>query len=258
MQCRWPLLSLVMLLAAAFISQWATAQTTPSGTQQIVHENWTFKDGAPEEPTAFAQTADGYLWVGSPAGLFRFDGVRFELFRSPFGDSLPSTSVSTLLAAKDGLWVGYEFGGFSFLKNGRVKNFAESTSSVTGFAQDEHGITWAGSNSGPSRSGLWRFDGSSWQRIGAEWNVPERAVAHVGFDRDGILWVLTGFSGPDAPTQLHFLAPGDRRFRKAADNLFVLGFTRDADGKVLTPVKKAVVMSSLPWRWKSRCRPIRS
>ena len=214
MQCRWPLLSLVMLLAAAFISQWATAQTTPSGTQQIVHENWTFKDGAPEEPTAFAQTADGYLWVGSPAGLFRFDGVRFELFRSPFGDSLPSTSVSTLLAAKDGLWVGYEFGGFSFLKNGRVKNFAESTSSVTGFAQDEHGIIWAASNTGPSRSGLWRFDGSSWQRIGAEWNVPERAVAHVGFDRDGILWVLTGFSGPDAPRNSTFSLRATGDFEK--------------------------------------------
>ncbi len=85
-----------------------------------------------------------------------------------------------------------------------------------------------------SGSGLWRFDGSSWQHIGAEWNVPDQPVAHVGFDRDGILWVLTGIRAPQTPTQLHFLAPGERRFRKVADNLFVLGFTRDADGNVLT------------------------
>jgi signal transduction histidine kinase/ligand-binding sensor domain-containing protein len=234
------LMLLPMVLAVAVNAECATAQISSPGSQQIVHETWTFKDGAPQRATAFAQTNDGYLWVGSEAGLFRFDGVRFELFRSPFGDSLPSTSVSRLLAAKDGLWVGYVFGGFSFLKNGRVKNFAENaTSTVTGFAQDEHGITWAGSNSGPSRSGLWRFDGSSWQRIGAEWNAPERPVAHLGFDRDGILWILTGFSGPEATTQLHFLAPDDRRFRKAADNLFVLGFTRDADGKVLTTREKS-------------------
>ena len=105
---------------------------------------------------------------------------------------------------------------------------------VTGFAQDNQGITWASSNTRASGGGLWRFDGSSWQRIGAEWKGPDRPVAHVGFDRDGILWVLTGTRGPQAPTQLHFLAPGERRFRKVADNLFVLGFTRDADGNVLT------------------------
>ena len=93
-----PLLSLVMALAAAFNSQWATAQAGPSESQRIVHESWTFKDGAPEGVTAFAQTADGYLWVGAPEGLFRFDGVRFELFRSPFGDPLHSTNVSASFA----------------------------------------------------------------------------------------------------------------------------------------------------------------
>ena len=234
MRCLSSLISLVSVLAAAVHSQWAPAQTVSSGTQQIVHESWTFKDGAPETPTALAQTADGYLWIGTPAGLFRFDGVRFELFRSPFGDRPHSTNVSALLAADDGLWVGYVFGGFSFLKNGRVRNFVEPTSSVTGFAADKHGIAWAGGASGATRSGLWRFDGSSWQLVGMEWNVPNQPVAQLGFDRDGILWVLMGLNGPEAPKQLYFLAPGHRQFRKAADNLFVLGFTRDADRNVLT------------------------
>jgi ligand-binding sensor domain-containing protein len=157
-------LSLVIVLIAACCLHRAIAQTDPSGGQQIVHESWTFKDGAPEQPAAFAQTADDYLWVGSPAGLFRFDGVRFELFRSPFGDSLRSTDISALLAADGGLWVGYVFGGFSFVKNGKVTNFDVSTSTVTGFAQDNQGITWASSNTRASGGGLWRFDGSSWQR----------------------------------------------------------------------------------------------
>ncbi|MGO9994108.1 MAG: histidine kinase [Steroidobacteraceae bacterium] len=224
----------MIVLIAALSCQSAAAQTAPSGGQQIVHESWTFKDGAPELPTAFAQTADGYLWVGAPAGLFQFDGVRFELFRSPFGDHLQSTNVSTLLAADDGLWVGYVFGGFSFLKNGRVENFVEATGTVTGFAVDTHGITWAGASSAAAQSGLWRFDGSSWQHIGAEWNAPEQPVAQIGFDREGILWVLIGVRAPEAPKQLYFLAPGYRRFRKAGDNLFVLSFTWDADNKVLT------------------------
>ena len=239
-----PAVSLIVIMLIAVLScQSAAAQTAPSEVQRLVHESWTFKEGAPE-PAAFAQTADGYLWVGSPAGLFRYDGVRFELFRSPFGDSLRSTNISALLAANDGLWVGYVFGGFSFLKNGKVTSFDVSTSTVTGFAKDKQGITWASSNASGSGGGLWRFDGSSWQHIGAEWNVPNRPVAHVGFDRDGILWVLTGYRGPEAPTQLHFLAPGDRRFRKVADDLFVLGFTRDADGNVLTTRERS--RSGLP------------
>ena len=89
---------------------------------RIIHQSWTFKDGAPESVETLAQTIDGYLWLGTPSGLFRFDGIRFELFRSPFGDQLPSTNVSALFApASGGLWIGYRFGGFSFLKNGKLQ-----------------------------------------------------------------------------------------------------------------------------------------
>ena len=57
---------LMMVLVAVANSLWATAQAAPSETQRVVHESWTFKDGAPELPTALAQTADGYLWVTLP------------------------------------------------------------------------------------------------------------------------------------------------------------------------------------------------
>ena len=29
---------------------------------------------------AIAQDADGFLWVGTRGGLYRFDGIRFEAF----------------------------------------------------------------------------------------------------------------------------------------------------------------------------------
>lgn len=141
---RSPLLSLVIVLIAAFSLHRAMAQTTPAAPW-IVQELWAFKDGAPESPTALAQTADGYLWVGASAGLFRFDGTRFELFRAASGEPLQSTFVSALSAADDGLWVGYWFGGFSLMKNGRVRNFVDATGTVTGLARDKQGVVWAGS-----------------------------------------------------------------------------------------------------------------
>jgi ligand-binding sensor domain-containing protein len=46
--------------------------------KQFYHTAWTAKDGAPTGIQSVAQTRDGYLWIASEAGLFRFDGVRFE------------------------------------------------------------------------------------------------------------------------------------------------------------------------------------
>jgi ligand-binding sensor domain-containing protein len=91
------------------------SQTQSAPNLQVGHDFWSFKEGAPEQVSALAQTADGFLWLGTPTGLFRFDGTRFEPFHSPFGDQLLSTNVFSLFAPPSGgLWIGYTFGGFSF------------------------------------------------------------------------------------------------------------------------------------------------
>ena len=42
---------------------------------QFEHRAWRSKDGAPSQIHALAQTTDGYLWIGSSQGLFRFYAV---------------------------------------------------------------------------------------------------------------------------------------------------------------------------------------
>ena len=82
-------------------------QTLRSTNLQVGHESWTFKDGAPPDVTCLAQTNDGFLWLCASNGLLRFDGTRFEPFRSPFGDRLLSTNVYSLFVPPSGgLWVG--------------------------------------------------------------------------------------------------------------------------------------------------------
>jgi signal transduction histidine kinase/ligand-binding sensor domain-containing protein len=218
-----------IVLIAAFAWEWAMAETVVR-EQRIIHQSWTFKDGAPDAVWALAQTADDYLWLGTAAGLYRFDGVRFELFRSPFGDQLLTNNIAWLFAPPTGgLWIGNVTGGVSFLKDGRITNFPEVPGTVYSFAQDRQGVVWAATD-----DGLWRFDGSTWQHIGAEWNAPQKSVSQVGFDREGILWVLTESRDFKVAKQLYFLPPGDRQFRKAGDNLFVQGLTLDAENRVLT------------------------
>jgi hypothetical protein len=58
---------------------------------------WSENEGAPSEISALAQTEDGYLWIGSARGLYRFDGVKFEEFNPQLGVELPSYSIYSLI-----------------------------------------------------------------------------------------------------------------------------------------------------------------
>ncbi len=172
------------MIVTCFWCQSSLGQAPVSGNVQVGHDSWTFKEGAPADVACLAQTNDGFLWLGGPNGLFRFDGTRFEPFTSPFGDRLLSTDLYSLFAPPSGgLWIGYTLGGFSFLDKGRVTNYVNETGSVYGFAQDRDGIVRAGAS-----TGLWRFDHSEWQHVGVEWNGPAGRVTQVGFDSEGILW----------------------------------------------------------------------
>ncbi|HWO38898.1 MAG TPA: hypothetical protein VNO32_59750, partial [Candidatus Acidoferrum sp.] len=229
----------VLMIVTCFRCPSTLGQRLASVNVQVGHDSWTFKDGAPADVTCLAQTNDGFLWLGGPNGLFRFDGTRFEPFGSPFGDRLLSTDLLSLFAPPSGgLWIGYTFGGFSFLDKGRVTNYAGEPGGVNGFAQNPDGIVWAATT-----SGLWRFDHSRWQRVGVEWNVPAGPVLSIGFDSERILWALMG--GFDTPNDLVYLTPGTSHFKKAGSNLSAKWFTWQPDRTVLTtPVIPGVSDSS--------------
>ena len=115
---------------------------------QFAHTAWGPKDGAPSPVTALAQTSDGYLWLGNPAGLYRFDGVVFEHYQPQSGDPFPGSSVTSLLALPNGdLWIGFWPGAITLLRNGNATNYSTRDGVpegvVWGFAQDREGTIWA-------------------------------------------------------------------------------------------------------------------
>jgi signal transduction histidine kinase len=218
---------LVFLMMVTFVYP-VSGQTLRSANLQVGQESWTATDGAPPDIEALAQTDDGFLWASAASGLFKFDGTRFEPFRSPFGDRLLSTRIYSMFASPSGgLWVGYTFGGFSFVDNGRVTNYAIESGSVHSFAQDRSGIVWAGTT-----TGLWRFDQSSWQPVARGWNVAAGVVRQVRFDSQGILWALVGTTG--APKDLIYLMPGSRQFKTARKNVSAEQFLWNSDQSVVT------------------------
>src|SRR5579859_6270406 len=60
--------------------------------------NWHMEEGLPDgEITAIAQTPDGYLWVGTPKGLARFDGTRFTVYLPGNTPEMKDQGVVSLL-----------------------------------------------------------------------------------------------------------------------------------------------------------------
>lgn len=240
------LLALSILICCSTVAQAGKTLTKSSigesstrNQPQVGYDSWGFKEGAPDQVSSLAQTNDGYLWLASPTGLFRFDGQRFERYHPPLGAELVSTNISALFAlSSGGLWIGYRFGGFSFLKNGRLTNYTGDTvktGTVRELKQDRDGIMWANTT-----NGVWRFEHSEWQRLGVEWNVPKNGDV-MGFDRAGYLWVI-------AEKSLIYLAPGAKRFEVAEQDVKTAGwphgagFAFDADG---------FVIASKSWRPRS-------
>jgi signal transduction histidine kinase/ligand-binding sensor domain-containing protein len=86
----------------------ATAQEAPRRIQEdYLIKRWEMEHGLPENSaTAFAQTADGYLWFGTFKGLVRFDGVEFKVFGPEEIPAMRSPSVVNLfLDIRQRMWV---------------------------------------------------------------------------------------------------------------------------------------------------------
>jgi signal transduction histidine kinase/ligand-binding sensor domain-containing protein len=94
---------------------------------------------------AIAQTPDGYLWLGTDSGLFRFDGIKAVPWQPPPGKQLSSNYVSRLLVGRDGtLWIG-TLKGLASYKDGKLTDYPEVAGArILSLLQDRKGTVWAG------------------------------------------------------------------------------------------------------------------
>src|ERR1700757_4679458 len=99
----------------------ASALNSALDINQYAHKAWTAREGlAQGQITSIAQTADGYIWLGTEFGLLRFDGVRNVLWQPPAGQHLPSSRIFSLLVSRDGtLWIGTGE-GLASLKDAKI------------------------------------------------------------------------------------------------------------------------------------------
>lgn len=182
---------------------------------------WATEAGTPADIWAMTQGNDGYLWLGTGSGLYRFDGFRFERFQPVAGERLPSNDITALSMLGDGaLWMGFYYGSASVMRRGHLQHYGAKEGfphgMVISFAQTADGVVWAA-----TEGGLARFDGTRWQIIGADWSYPTGRADWLTVSRDGTLWVTTGES-------LMFLRPGAHRFEPTGQSVAKYGVIAQA------------------------------
>jgi signal transduction histidine kinase/ligand-binding sensor domain-containing protein len=185
---RWCFLCLVLFLLAVN-SVWAVDPTRH--ISQYAHTAWRIQDGV-FNGAAFAvtQTTDGYIWIGTRAGLVRFDGVRFVVWTPPDGKHLPSSDVMSLLGARDGsLWIGME-GGLSHWDNRDLTNYLIRPESINFIIEDRSGAVWfTRSRGSETDGGLCQVIGTRIRCYGKADGLPGADIGGpVVEDTQGNLW----------------------------------------------------------------------
>ncbi|MDG2536026.1 two-component regulator propeller domain-containing protein [Sphingomonas sp. HITSZ_GF] len=223
---------LALLIAAALAlccTGAATAQAPGQGISRFLHATWTSKDGVPAMVQALAQGPDGYIWVGTGNGLYRFDGVSFEYVPPAPDHPSGSIPVSALLVTRSGeLWAAYAGGGgVEAYRGGRMvrTGMTEAAGEITELRQDRSGAIWA--VGGRTHKALKRYRGGRWEAIDERYGVPDRDyVSSLAAGRDGSVWIATD-------KQLFILRSGARRFEPAGLKLgFGANLAVDPEGNM--------------------------
>lgn len=116
--------------------------------------SWQLQNGLPEETVkAFAQTPDGYLWVGTTGGLLRFDGANFHLFNHANTPAFGVDGVYSLLTDRGGhLWIGTSGAGLVEWRDNTFRAYTtqkgQGVAYVRGLAQDRTGRVWVATDGG--------------------------------------------------------------------------------------------------------------
>jgi ligand-binding sensor domain-containing protein/signal transduction histidine kinase len=164
---------------------------------QYVRQQWGLENGFPRGPVyAIDQTADGYLWIGTEAGLVRFDGLSFNLIQSQ-GDALPAINHVLGIATdeKGDLWARLRRPNLLHYLNGAFEDPRRSAPlsqiAVTAMSRCRDGsLLFWGANANP----VLLRDGK-FQVLPAPAAFSQSAVLSVVQTENGDIWVGTRDAG---------------------------------------------------------------
>jgi signal transduction histidine kinase/ligand-binding sensor domain-containing protein len=199
---------------------------------QYRHTAWTIRDGlATGTAFAMAQTPDGYLWLSTEFGLFRFDGVRFLPWQPPAGQQLPQVPYALLVTRDGTLWIG-TFAGLASWNNGKLTQYPEvGAGFITSLLEDRKGTVWAGTmggSPGTNTGQLCAIQNGSAQCSGQD-GAFGGFVWSLGEDSSSALWA-------GAESGLWHWKPGPPK-RYAVPGVRLADLTQSGDGRLIVGIR---------------------
>ena len=185
-----------MLLSTALFAPPTIAINPDLSLTQLGHAAWRLQDGGlPGTPTAIAQTKDGYLWIGTQAGLVRFDGANFISFAPTASQGLPLSRISALYGATDGsLWIGGSAQRTPQLmqwKDGHLHLYTPFGYFAT-VREAPDGSIWAARYHTPDDLGpLCEARQGNLICYGDKQGIPFRDAGPLAIEKSGTIWVAT-------------------------------------------------------------------
>ena len=184
------------VVLGGFLLALAAGPATAAGPAEWFLRAWQTEDGLPEHTiVGLAQTPDGYLWLATHEGLFRFDGVRFVEFPAARQVGRGGGQLRLLLLDRRGrLWVARDGGIVLAITQGELERVVElppawSRTLPRNLVEDAEGAIWVGG------------DGDELCRIPPGAGAPEFPSAPGGnhqrrlaADRLGQVWFAQGRS----------------------------------------------------------------
>jgi signal transduction histidine kinase/ligand-binding sensor domain-containing protein len=146
-QSLWSLVLALVVLPGGLIAQEAPANP-PQVTRDFLIQNWQTDQGLPRNTIlCLEQDYRGYLWMGTPQGLIRFDGLRFAAFENDASPVMARGSVQWLFADHAGdLWIATRRSGLFRCRDDVVMSVTSSNLSapvaVDSVTQGNDGDVW--------------------------------------------------------------------------------------------------------------------
>jgi len=149
--------------AAALICPARDLALDPStALSSYARQTWVMENGLPQNTvTAVMQSKQGFVWLGTEAGLARFDGNSFMLLDRASTPALPDNDICCLLEAPDGaMWIGTSR-GLARWENGGMRAYTMRDglpgNGIRGLALSGDGQVWVNTDEGIARLSEGRF-----------------------------------------------------------------------------------------------------
>ncbi|WP_316812429.1 two-component regulator propeller domain-containing protein [Pedobacter heparinus] len=181
----WSILVLALLLSLGL----------PCWSQTTYLQHFSTKNGLPSNNCYYTlQDSKGYIWIGTDAGVSRFDGKLFETFS--IDDGLPDNQILQLKEDKSGkIWFLALNGQLSYFYNGKIYNennnrllkLLKFNGVIVSFFEDSKGRIWFGTN----KNVLVMWDGKTIMKYISANQERQFINTFVHEDRAGNIWAFS-------------------------------------------------------------------